>query len=243
MNATGKWLFVSDVDDTLLGDEAALERLNRALDQAASHMMLVYNSSRPCASLRASLAEQPHLRTPEYLIGALGTEIEHGPTGKPVLAFRRRLEDGWERERVHALVTEMGLPAHPAQYQTALKASYHVSGAEIVAEVRRRLEAAHLQARFIFSGGVNLDIIPAKAGKGAVLDLLHPWLGIPASRVIVAGDSGNDLDMFHGEFRGIVVANASADLKSLSGDLIYHAHAAHAAGVLEGLVYWGVVAR
>ena len=53
------------------------------------------------------------------------------------------------------------------------------------------------------SGGRNLDIIPRTAGKGAVIRFLHQWLSIPASQVIVAGDSGNDVDMFVPPFRGI----------------------------------------
>jgi sucrose-phosphate synthase len=58
---------------------------------------------------------------------------------------------------------------------------------------------------------------------------------------VVAGDSGNDVEMFVAPFRGIVVGNADEDLKRLSGPHIYKAEKAHAAGLLEGLRYWGVL--
>jgi hydroxymethylpyrimidine pyrophosphatase-like HAD family hydrolase len=66
-------------------------------------------------------------------------------------------------------------------------------------------------------------------------------LGFDSEQVIVAGDSANDKDMFLYAFKGIIVANADAQLKSLSGSMLYHARKTHADGVLEGLQYWGVV--
>jgi hydroxymethylpyrimidine pyrophosphatase-like HAD family hydrolase len=64
--------------------------------------------------------------------------------------------------------------------------------------------------------------------------------------VVVSGDSGNDVEMFvpprdGSPYRGIVVGNADADLKRLKGEHIYHAQAACAAGVLEGLRFWSVL--
>lgn len=241
MTRLERWLLVSDVDDTLLGDDAALARLNQAFDQSASKLILVYNSSRPCASLHASLAEHLNLRAPDYLIGALGTEIEAGSTGQTITEYRQGLAIGWDREQIHALMVSIGLEPHPAEYQTSLKASFDAPGPEILLDVQQRLKDAGLEARLVFSGGKNLDIIPTRAGKGAAIAFLHNWLDVPASRVIVAGDSGNDLDMFHHDYRGIVVGNADHELKSLTGEHVYHARATHAGGVLEGLVYWRVV--
>jgi sucrose-6F-phosphate phosphohydrolase len=241
MTRIERWLLVSDVDDTLLGDDEALARLNQAIDQTTSQLILVYNSSRPCASLRASLAEHPHLRTPHYLIGALGTEIETGSTGQAITEYHLQRALGWNREQIHAMMMYIGLEPHPAEYQTPLKASFNAPDPEILLDVRQRLKDAGLEAQLIFSGGKNLDIIPTQAGKGAAIDFLHNWLDVPASRVLVAGDSGNDLDMFRPDFRGIVVGNADHELKALTGEHIYHAQATHASGVLEGLVYWGVI--
>jgi sucrose-6F-phosphate phosphohydrolase len=241
MTRIERWLLVSDVDDTLLGDDAALARLNRAVDQTTSQLILVYNSSRPCASLRASMAEHLHLRTPHYLIGALGTEIETGSTGQAITEYHLQLALGWNREQIHAMMMHIGLEPHPAEYQTPLKASFDAPGPDILPAIRQQLQNAGLEAQVVFSGGKNLDIIPTRAGKGAAIEFLHNWLNIPTSRVIVAGDSGNDLDMFRPAYRGIVVGNADHDLKSLVGEHVYHARATHASGVLEGLVYWRVV--
>ncbi len=235
-----KWLFVSDVDDTLLGDDAALQKLMVAL-AAAPHVTVAYNSSRPCASLRQSLAENLTLRPPDFLIGALGTEIENGRSGEPVTAYSQHLSPGWQRNQVDQLMRGLGFVPHDGRYQTPYKASYDIPGPEAYRQAQDALQAALLPAKTIYSMGKNLDVIPQSAGKGAVIQFLHQWLDIPANHVVVAGDSGNDVDMFLAPFRGVVVGNADADLKARQADHIYHAQAAYAAGVLEGLTYWGVV--
>jgi sucrose-6F-phosphate phosphohydrolase len=237
---TDRWLFVSDVDDTLLGDDAALARLMAAL-RAAPHVTTAYNSSRPCASLRRSLTAVPQLDPPDYLIGGLGTEIEHGHTAEPLPGYTGFLGQNWDRPRIAALLQDIGLPPHAAEYQTPLKASYDVPNSATVDRVRRRLGEAGLAAKIIYSGGKNLDLIPRPAGKGGVIAFLRQQLNIPPQRVVVAGDSGNDVEMFIAPYRGIIVGNADADLKRLNGEHIYQASARCAAGVLEGLNHWRVV--
>jgi sucrose-6F-phosphate phosphohydrolase len=237
---TEKWLFVSDVDDTLLGDDVTLATLMTAL-QAARHVLVAYNSSRPCASLRRSMAANPLLKQPDYLIGALGTEIEVGHSGLPMTEYTAFLGAGWQRDGVIAVAQQLPLTPHPAEYQTPLKASFDVPNAETAALVRQRLNEAGLAAKVIFSGSKNLDIIPASAGKGGVIDYLHRSLNIAAKQVAVAGDSGNDTEMFIAPYCGIVVGNADNDLRRLNGAHIYKANNLYAAGVLEGLRYWGVI--
>ena len=241
MTAKNSWLFVSDVDDTLLGDDAALAQLAAVLRAVSDKLIIVYNSSRPCVSLRDTLATVPHLPTPHYLIGALGTEIQEGESGKNLTDYTRYLSQGWQRNQITAIMDNMGLTAHASEYQTPLKVSYDVPDAATYTQILQRLSAAGLQAKVIYSGDKNLDIIPQAAGKGAVINYLQQWLNIYPERVVVAGDSGNDVDMFSSPYRGIVVGNADPELKQLQGEYIYHARAAYAAGVLEGLRFWKVL--
>ncbi len=234
-------MLVSDVDDTLLGDEAALQALFQALPVPSESVIVAYNSSRPCASLRRSLAATPLLPAPDYLIGALGTEIEEGRSGRPLAAYQRKLAEKWDREGVAQQAAALKLRPHPAQYQTTLKASYDAAGSETKELVEQRLKRLGLAARVIFSGDKNLDIIPDAAGKGRAVAYLQRRLLIAPDHVLVAGDSGNDIDMFVPPYKGIVVGNADPILKQLQAPHIYQARAAYAAGVLEGLRYWQVL--
>ncbi|MCL4302548.1 MAG: HAD-IIB family hydrolase [Anaerolineae bacterium] len=248
MNSPSRWLFVSDVDDTLLGDEVALRQLALKL-QARPHLLTVYNSSRPCASLRQTLAQVVSLPFPNYLIGALGTEIQKGVTGEVIEPYGRMLKRAcfsqgerlWDRELIVTFLNKLGLTAHPDEYQTPFKVSYDLPDPAILPQVFDYLATTSLEVKVIYSGGKNLDIIPRVSGKGSAVEYLRRRLGIPPERVVVAGDSGNDLEMFAASYKGIVVANASVELKQKQGERIYHAQAAHAAGVLEGLRFWQVV--
>ncbi len=242
-----KWLLVSDVDDTLLGNTAALEKLAAALEPARPNLVLAWNSSRPCASLRQSLKAHPALPTPDFLIGALGTEIEDGASGETLTAYTQFLGQEWNRAELVMLLASFDLAPHPEEYQRPFKLSYDVrEGEDGYTAVEKHLrQTGHYpdKIRLIFSMGKNLDLIPAEAGKGHVIHWLAQHVDVPAERVIVAGDSGNDRDMFTTPYpyKGIIVSNAEAALKALTGPLIYHAPAPQAAGVLAGLQHWQVL--
>jgi sucrose-6F-phosphate phosphohydrolase len=236
-----KWLFVSDVDDTLLGDDEALGRLSAELAKAAAQLTVVYNSSRPCDSLRASIAAVPNLMTPDYLIGGMGTQIELGKTGQRLAAYEHYLQQGWDRQRAAELVAGLDAAPHEEKFQTPFKVSFDIPGGDAFRVVKERLAESGLEAKAIFSAGKFLDLIAARAGKGEAIRYLQKQLGVSAERVIVAGDSGNDVEMFVAPFRGIVVANADADLKRLVGPHIFKATLPHAAGLLQGLRHWGVL--
>jgi hydroxymethylpyrimidine pyrophosphatase-like HAD family hydrolase len=115
-----------------------------------------------------------------------------------------------------------------------------------VEEVRRRIDASDVfeHYRLVWSSTTDLDIIPAKAGKGNAIRYLLDYLELDPKRLVVAGDSGNDLSMFEACPRGIVVANAQPELMRLreeAADTLFFATAECAGGVTEGLRHFGVL--
>jgi sucrose-6-phosphatase len=238
-----KWLLISDIDDTLIGDDAALHKLTQEIMRHRDKIILVYNSSRPCASIRKSLDEYPDLLNlkPDYVAGALGTEIEVELSGKQLLDYLQFITEDWNREEISSLMARIGLEPHSEEYQTPLKASYNIDSPEVYLDVKEQLELRGLRAKVILSGRKNLDIIPLNSGKGAAIEFLKDKTGINTGRVVVCGDSANDLDMFSISSKGIIVGNADPELKKLRGPNIFHASKSYAGGVLEGLYYWGVI--
>lgn len=235
------WLFVFDVDDTLTGDDQGLTRLGDALTTIHDRWQLVLNSSRPCASIRRTLRQKPQFPRSDWIIGALGTEIEHFDLPcKPLSEHQQRFEDGWDADQVDQLAAKFDLEAHSPEYLTPYKRSFYTREAVEPIWVYAALKAARLRVRHIYSAGGNLDIIPETAGKAHAIHYLIGHLKIRPEQVITAGDSENDLDMFAAPFRCITVGNAVSALRALQGEHIYHAEAHHAAGVLEGLRWWGV---
>lgn len=236
-------LLVSDVDDTLTGDGAALIKLGEAFTAAGRSLVVAYNSSRPCASVRGTIENHPQLPVPDYLIGALGTEIEDGRSGLRLDGYTASLADNWQRDGIDRVARSLDFAPHADEYQTPLKTSYDIEGEAVYLIFLERLAARGLRAKVIFSNETKLDVVPERAGKGSAVRFLVEHLGLPPERVIVAGDSGNDIDMFVEPFRGIVVGNADDDLRSIAANHVYFAKADHAAGVLEGLRHWGAIPR
>jgi sucrose-6F-phosphate phosphohydrolase len=181
------------------------------------------------------------LPRPDYLIGALGTEIEDLRLERKLDEYSANLAEGWSRDALAALMTEMDFEPHEAHHQTPLKASFNVPGEANYRRVLDQLAQRGLAARVIYSEDKNLDLLPPGVDKGKAADYLRARLGYELQQVIVAGDGGNDLAMFERGYKSIIVANAEARLRALTGEHVYHAYAAYAAGVLEGLRHWRVL--
>ena len=234
------WLLISDVDDTLTGDAAGLQSLCDAILRNHSQLWLALNSSRPRASVARTLQQDfPPAMVPDAMITALGTEIY--VEGQPVDAWHQRFR-GWPQREVFDLLSALGHRPHDDEFQTPNKVSFAVAPGAAQTEARAELERHSLPCRIVASGADDFDVIPPNAGKAAAALYLAEILGNSPDQIIVAGDSGNDLEMFRIAQRAIAVANARDELlAAMPTDTAYIAKRPHAAGVLEGLVHFGVI--
>jgi sucrose-phosphate synthase len=114
--------------------------------------------------------------------------------------------------------------------------------AENLAKVHQVLSEKRLRYTLIYSRGMFLDILPARASKGKAIRYLSYKWNIPLGNILVSGDSDNDEDMLRGEMLGVVVGNHHPDLDKLRGlKNVYFAKANHAAGILEGFENYGFI--
>jgi sucrose-6F-phosphate phosphohydrolase len=241
-------IFSSDLDGTLLGDAAATGRFAAAWASLprAGRPLLVYNSGRLIEDIAEILATEG-LPPADFCIGGVGTEIVDVAAGDgPMADFAARLAPGWDRDRVEAIVAALpGVARQAARYQHQHKSSWHLPGmsADAIADLERRLRAAGIDARIVYSSNRDLDVLPGAGSKGNALAWLADRLGVSGRSVLVAGDTGNDAGMFAlPDVSGILVANAHADLISATGAArVYRSPFAAAAGVLDGLAHFGVL--
>ncbi|WP_208988411.1 HAD-IIB family hydrolase [Labrenzia sp. VG12] len=236
----GPWLLVSDIDDTLTGDRAALDRLWQSLKARKDRLRLALNSSRPAVSVDKTLADDfPDGFQPDAVITGLGTEIRLG--GSHLEGWQQQFAD-WPDKEVRRIVTELGYAPHDDIFQTGGKASFAVPGKDDVDRVLESLRRAGIDFRSIYSGRSDLDILAPGAGKDVAMRYLADQLGIPVELTVAAGDSGNDLALFEAAGKAIAVGNARRELlSSLPKDKTYLAKAHHAAGVEEGLTALGIL--
>ena len=236
-------LIVSDLDGTLIGNAAALRRFSRWLAPRRGGFVLAYASGRHRDSITSAIVDDG-LPRPEAVISAVGTEI-HDAAGLPWPGWLQRLDNSFG-DRVRASLGRFHwLELQAPEHQSALKASYQIHGLSDsdLSTIRGALGDDGLVPRFVYSGGVYLDVIPMAAGKGLAAAFVAETLGIPHSSVLAFGDSGNDRDLLDQGFRGTVVANAMPELLSAMNGDVYLSPRAFADGVLDGVRHWSVPAR
>ena len=235
----GPRALISDLDGTLLGDETALKEFAGWLQQRAGGIRLAYNSGR----LFESVVEQVRrtdLPEPEAVIGGVGADIRHYPSGEPVDGWPRCLGP-WDRREMQRIVGQFGeLQRQPEEFQTEHKLSYYGYDLDVafLVGLRRQLALAGCPVEVVYSSNRDLDILPAGVNKGTAAAFLAGRWQLAPRQVVVSGDTGNDASMFVHGFKGVVVDNALAELKAIRSPDVYHSLRAHAAGVLDGLRYW-----
>lgn len=233
-------LLISDVDNTLLGDDLDLARFRAWYEQHRSDVRLIYNSGRFYESVVESV-RTTFLPKPYAIIGGVGTELRFYPSGRPVFAWEEHLYNHWDADRVRDTLADFDrLERQPDEFQSDFKVSYYLRRAspQELEMILIDLRAASINADLIYSSQIDLDLVPAGFNKGSAAKFAADYFGYLPEEVVVCGDSANDLAMFNFGFRGVVVGNAHSELTALDSPLIYQSAHSFAAGVLDGLEHW-----
>jgi len=248
--AVTAFLFVTDLDHTLVGDDNALKELNQQLSQHRQEYgtKIVYATGRSRSSYHQLKAEK-QLLDPDALIASVGTEIyDDDGHDAPDPAWSEELSPGWDRELAVATAAHYAdlVPQEDSE-QRPFKVSYLLTeeaALEVLPRLELQLSKRGLDVKLIYSGGKDLDILPRNADKGLAVQFLQQKWEIDATRTVVCGDSGNDIALFSvGTSRGIIVGNARPELRQWydnnPADYRYLAEAHCAGGILEGLHHFG----
>ncbi len=237
-------LIISDIDNTLLGDQEGLKALFKEINQASENIKLGFGiaTGRRLESALAVLQEG-NVPTPDILITAVGSEINYGRSLLPDQSWRRHIRFRWQPDRLRAFFQDIpGLVMQPDEEQREFKISFYVDpdGFLGIRELKRRLRKVNLRAQLIYSHGEFLDVLPIRASKGEAVRFISLKWGIPIQRILTAGDSGNDRGMLEGEALSVVVGNRSPELKTLEENhpRIYFAKGEYAWGILEGIGHY-----
>lgn len=238
-------IVICDIDNTLLGDDEALAELLTHIN-ADPTLGFGVATGRHLSSALKILSENG-VSIPDVLVTSVGTEIHYGRQLRPDTDWQKHIDYRWERERLRQLLEGVpGLRMQPKENQRSHKISYYIDPdkAPPIRELPRHLRSHNLSANLIYSHQSYLDLLPIRASKGQAVRYLGAKWGIAPQRMLVAGDSGNDIEMLRGDTLGVVVGNYSPELRHLRGEpKIYFASGHYARGVVEGLEHYAFLSR
>jgi len=232
-------LLATDVDNTLTGDRAAYQRLVILLS-ANRNVTIAYVTGRDKIQT-FEIMDAECLREPDYALCNVGTEVYVGPDYRRDDSWTRHIDRHWDRLEVQEALAPIPYLFQQSR-QFEFKQSYHLfhKADVVIPEIHERLDEIGIEHKVIYSSGTDLDVIPAKAGKGEAVDYVRKRLRIRKKHVLAAGDSGNDIGLLSAGFLAVVVGNHKAELNTdaLPKD-VYWAHANYAEGVIEGIQHFG----
>ncbi len=243
------FLLATDLDNTLVGDDKALEILNQKLTQHRQKYgsKIVYVTGRTLPVCK-QLARVKNLLTPDALIVSLGTEIYFSFQDTSAnKEWSEILAQGWDRDKIVAIAFKYPeLQMQPESEQNPFKISYYLAQWEaerILPHLKADLINAGFEVNLVYLAGQDLEILPKNGDKGLAVQYLRQKWQINPEFTVTCGDCLQDKTLFDGKGKGIIVGNAQPELRQWYqenyNDSLYLAKGVCAGGILEGLEHFG----
>lgn len=229
-------ILATDLDGTFLGGDINSRQLLYTLLKQNKDITLVFVTGRGVRSVM-NLLEDDFIPRPDYMICDVGATVTHFATLQSVEPVQSLIASRWPGEAVRESMKEVKGLLHQEAHQQYRCSYYYDEHTDI--ENARTL-AATWQCDLLLSAGKYLDILPNGVNKGFTLTELLKVLAFPHQKVLVAGDSMNDLALFEAGFKGVVVGGAEPALIESTANMPHVLQAGNigAAGILEAMAHF-----
>nr|WP_269135812.1 HAD-IIB family hydrolase [Sporosarcina cyprini] len=229
-------MLATDLDGTLVGNEEGLADLLAYYEGAPYEVALVYVTGRHLDSAR-SLIKEVSLPNPDLLITDVGTTIYH-QDGED-FRWKQKMNEHWLPDRIAEIGADFpGLKRQQLPNNRRVSFTVHDNSCE-VEKFRERLEQEGVPHTFIFSSNRDIDVLPPTAGKGMALEHVIEHYAAPDVQLLIAGDSGNDIDMLSLGHPAVIVGNAQPELLDMDDHPnLFRAKMHCAAGIHEAWLHF-----
>lgn len=225
-------LLATDLDGTFVGDEEGLKNLLTHYETLKEPVSLAYITGRHRASV-AELIYEKSLPIPDLLITDVGTVIYAGSHFLEDEEWKEKMMAEWYPNKILEIANNIsGLTRQ--ELPNNRRVSFYSSGVIPAKELEAQLLKNNVPHTFVFSSNRDVDILPAGSGKGEALKFLIEKYVDEEASILVAGDSGNDLDMLLAGYPAVIVSNARAELSEIEeNETLFRATSPYANGILE----------
>lgn len=227
-------ILATDLDGTFLGGEMNQRMELYRLIKEVKDFTLVFVTGRGLETV-IPLLNDPLIPTPDYIIADVGATIVNGHTLDKIEPIQSEIERNWTEvfDLRQALATIEGI--EPQEVPQQRRSSFYYSNGVDLTKVMDIAEKKNLDV--ITSVDKYLDLLPKGVNKGSTLRKLIDMLGVADERVLVAGDTMNDLAMFQIGCKGVAVGASEAALfdTTAKNQDVYHAKQPGAGGILEAM--------
>ena len=246
----GPLILVTDIDGTLARGTAQENAKVYELLRDRPHTALIYVTSRPIEEARA-YQESLELPPPLAFVAERGSSVARGRRAAPLAYVDCELDRRWPgaravRDDLKVLEPYLDELPNTGPRHLAYVPAEGTSPPELADMVATRLSKAdNLDVDVVQTGDGCVDIVPKNVTSGFTVDRVLAWLKADPDWVVAAADTLRHAGLFRPGRRGIVVAKADeglkARLRAAARPETYMARRDGAAGVLEGLTYFGYV--
>jgi len=229
-------VLATDLDGTFLGGSLQHRRSLYGWLRRQSDVQLIFVTGRDPAFI-ADLCRDQAVPAPDFVIGDVGTTIARFDAGRvhPLADLEAPIVQAW-----HGLAFEVqarlapvaGLRLQDTPFRHRLSYDYDSRFNRAALSV---LDG--LAVDIIVSHGCFVDVLPRGVSKGPSLLRLIAHLGLEAERVLVAGDTLNDLSMFETGLHGALVGGSEAELLAATAHLprAHRCRQTGAGGIIEAI--------
>lgn len=243
--ADRKFVLATDLDGTFLGGSAAdRSRLYNLIERDRANIGLVFVTGRDPAFI-AELCDDTEVPWPDFVIGDVGTTIAVTEPAartdriRPMELLEAQIAELWNDSGDivrRELDAHPGLSLQPTEFR--YRVSYDYDPAEFCESAIEKVSALGLD--HLISADRFFDVLPPGISKGPSLRRLINHLGIQDTRVLVAGDTLNDLSMLESGLPAVAVGGSEPTLveRVRHCPTVHLADGVGAAGIMEALSHF-----
>ncbi len=229
-------VLATDLDGTFLGgSDAEKADLYRFIEDRRDDIGLVFVTGRDVDFIQ-KITRDEGVPAPDLIIGDVGTTIVDGRAYQPFAPVDEWIEAAWPG----AEKAEEVLARAPHLKRQDVFGGRRVSFfyEDPIAAKATAAEIEALGYDVLLSADLFFDVLPRGVQKGPTLQKTVSALSIDPTKVLVAGDTLNDLSLFLTELDGVMVANAEAALvEAVKGlENVMHADREGAGGVHDAVI-------